>query len=1445
MSKKYIAHNSLLPFYLSWQIEPNNWHYNLSFSYHLQTKQDANLLVKNVQKLIQLQPYLRQTFTLENQKLMTIIHDELPANVHYFKISSESFPDLEERLIKNAHDIHHQSSVQLNIISLEQEESCIALFNIHHIIMDGASLESFIRDLNRLMAGEEVEHESIDTYCHSLSIEPLLEAIQDKKEESEYTHQLNEFLDKTHFSINDESDKVFHYVLTLPGVVHVKLKIFSDKYSISIFNLLLVAQGIFCAKLLNQDFFITRYPVNIRKDKSIKGCFVNLLTYPLIIAEKDTYISLLEALNNRLPFFKNITRKTISIPQLEKLPSFAESNFSKPLSIVIQEKTFESKGYAQIAHSILSIKYKEQFGELSFSLDALQGLFPEHLLSSFLRRFFMFLNMLLDNPETVIFDTDLLFREEREKILYKFNNSSSAFPDKKSIHQLFEEQVKKNPNQIALIYNEEQITYGILNSRANQLAHYLINERQLNTGDLIALYFHRNINFIIAILATLKAGAAYISLSAYSHDERIKYVLQDTKVKLILTNSEMIEKINTFIHSHEKILSIALDDNEFLLNLAKQKTLNLGKDNSSDNLSHVIYTSGTTGKPKGVMISHQNVVSLVKNVNYLKVNESDTFALISDITFDAVTFEIWGALLNGAKLFIPSSRLDLFSDGEKFSEVISIYQISVLLLTKTLFDQLFHMGETIFSKLRYLFVGGEQLNKSLINNLSISQYKPNMLVNAYGPTENTTISCTYDIYANQIKALKSIPIGTPISNRYAYILDKHLNLMPIGTTGELFVGGAGLAKGYLNQPTLTQERFIDNPFLGKNDKQRSLCPKLYKTGDLTRMHLDGNIEYIGRNDVQVKIRGYRIELGEIESRLIGYPNIKQVAVVENKWLNQNQSTEKFLIAYYIAPNEIPESLLQNYLIQLLPEYMIPKFFVYLKEIPKTISGKLDTRALPIPKWTHSALFQPPRNAKEKLICEVFSSVLSVDNVGIKDSFFSLGGDSLKAIELASILHTKFDVKVADIFELKTPEAIAKNKSLSKNHLKKQIKKIKASFKKENLQNPTGKLNKRLDYNVKVPASIEQKKDIKNILVTGATGYLGCNLVRQILRDTDYDVSLLIRSDTQENASNRFKRKFKFYFGEEIDKNYENRLFIYLSDIEKERLGVNEDTYQNLINNIDSIIHSAALTKHYGEYDKFYSANVQATLNLLELCKLTKLKDFHYISTLSTLDNNDNNYNVVYTEDDVIESLDNQPNIYIKTKYEAEKKVISYRNKGINTNVYRVGNLAFISTNFRVQENIEDNAFFTRIKCLVTLKTAPREIGLEEISPVDLTAEAILKIFNKISLTNGIYHVFNPNFCNIVDLFVQLDPASLNVISIDNFLDLLTHYLDKPGIHNKLIMRFLLHQGWLDGKSNAQNIHQRILQERTNNILKKLGFNWPVITKKIFATFIRKAYLLNH
>ncbi len=601
------------------------------------------------------------------------------------------------------------------------------------------------------------------------------------------------------------------------------------------------------------------------------------------------------------------------------------------------------------------------------------------------------LESFVSKPEGKIGDIETITEIEKQQILEEFNNTWTAYPRDKTVVDLLEEQVEKTPENIAVIYGENQLTYKALNEKANQLA-WKLRTMGIKSEDLVVVMAERSLEMIIGIYGILKAGGAYVPVDLNYPMDRIQYIIEDSQPKVILTyHTEIETKVP-------------------IINLADSKVWEGGIGNPSkvtkpEDLAYVIYTSGTTGQPKGSLITNKGIVRLVKNTNYISLNENSTIMQTGSMAFDASTFEVWGAFLNGGKLILGDN--DIISSSENLKNMLKKHSGNTMFLTTALFNQMIQIDPSVFDSLQYLMFGGEKASEKHIRILK--SYNANVeLINLYEPTENTSLTTSYN---NIPSEFDSIPIGKPIANNNVYIFSKDI-LCGVGIPGELCITGDGLARGYLNMPELTEEKFVDNPF-GEG--------KMYRSGDLARWLPDGNIEYLGRIDEQVKIRGFRIELGEIENVIKKLANIKDATVIAN----EDAAGDKAIYAYIVADKEISILETRDMLREILPEYMIPAYMLQIERIPVTRTGKVDKRALPQIENKSEKEYIAPRNEVEEAVCKIFSEILGVEQIGVKDSFFELGGDSIKAIRIVSKMRTAgYEVSVKEIMNKYTVEGIA-------------------------------------------------------------------------------------------------------------------------------------------------------------------------------------------------------------------------------------------------------------------------------------------------------------------------------------------------------------------------------------------------------------------------------------
>jgi aspartate racemase len=587
-------------------------------------------------------------------------------------------------------------------------------------------------------------------------------------------------------------------------------------------------------------------------------------------------------------------------------------------------------------------------------------------------------------------------------------DNRTDYPREQTVHGLFEEQAAATPNAVALRFEDQTITYRELNERANRLARHL---RTLKVGrtSCVGVCLERSTDVIVGILAILKAGAAYVPLDPEYPAERLAFMIGDTAPPVILTQSCVAERFN---YERGRTRWLCMDAERTAV--AAESPANVAVESSPDDLAYVMYTSGSTGNPKGVLIGHRAIVRLVRNTNYCEFGPSEVFLQLAPIAFDASTFEIWGALLNGATLAIMRPAPFALDD---IGAAIRRYGVTTLWLTAGLFHLMVEKRVENLRPLRQLLAGGDVLSPVHVNN-ALREIQDGVVINGYGPTESTTFACCYRM-SKDIRIGDTVPIGAPISNTTVYVVNESYQQTAVGDSGELWIGGDGLALGYLHHPELTAEKFIPDPW-GMDAGGR-----LYRTGDRARCRPDGNIEFLGRLDRQVKIAGHRIEPGEIESVLQTQPKVKQVAVLASSGTLLGPENRQ-LIAYFVGTDVTAEQL-RAFLSERLPKYMVPAVFVRMDALPLTPNGKVDRGALaapPVPE-TPELPREPARTDLEQTIAQTWSRVLG-RTANPTDNFFDLGGDSLLLIEVHAELQKQLgrDIELMDLFEATTVRQLA-------------------------------------------------------------------------------------------------------------------------------------------------------------------------------------------------------------------------------------------------------------------------------------------------------------------------------------------------------------------------------------------------------------------------------------
>lgn len=783
----------------------------------------------------------------------------------------------------------------------------------------------------------------------------------------------------------------------------------SRRNGVTLFMTLLAAFQTLLHRYTGQDDIATGSPIAGRNSSDLEnsiGFFINTLVLRTDFSRNPCFRELLARIRERaleayahqeLPFEKlveelNPERDLNSSPLFQVMFSLQNMPTHRlELSDLIVTPLEISGGLAKFD---LYLSFRSDTGGLRGRLDYRTDLFEASFVARMMEHFETLLNGVLTNPEQGISELPIVADIERNRLVIEWDNTQRDYPRDACIHELFETQADRTPEAIAVAFGKQQLTYRELNRRANQLAHHLIR-LGVNPGAFIGVCMERSSDMIVATLAILKTGAAYLPLDPEYPKERLAFMIDDAKMSVLITEQRFQHRL-----PETSVAVVCLDAHAPLIETepAQSPEIKVGATNSV----YVIYTSGSTGKPKGVVVPHRAVIRLVVNTDYVKLLPSDVVAQASSFSFDASTFEIWGALLHGARLEVLPK--DIALSPQALSAEIDRCRITVLFLTTALFNQWVDIIPAAFKDLNYLLFGGETADPQRIRKF-LRQRPPKNLLHVYGPTESTTFATCYHVNEIDDSAV-TVPIGRPVANSAIYLLDRNLQPVPVGVTGEIYIGGDGLAATYLNRPELTAERFIPNLFSDDPDA------RLYKTGDLARYLQDGNIEFVGRVDDQVKIRGYRIEPGEVEAALNSYPAVRQSFVLAR----EDGQGDRRLVAYVVAKPQCPVSIheLRAFLKQKLPDFMVPSAMLFLDALPLSANGKVNRKALPFPDLGTpqlSTILATPSTPTEESLSKLWADVLNVKNVNIHDNFFDLGGHSLLGIGLMSRLRAHFQIEL--------------------------------------------------------------------------------------------------------------------------------------------------------------------------------------------------------------------------------------------------------------------------------------------------------------------------------------------------------------------------------------------------------------------------------------------------
>ncbi|MFK3815874.1 amino acid adenylation domain-containing protein [Pseudomonas sp. NPDC089407] len=1010
------------------QMEGGNQAYNVPLALGLRGPLDADALEGALLRIIERHQTLRSRFIPRDDSAEVVIAATPgPGWFHCEDLAAEAVPGRLREVAAAPFDLAHGPLLRAHLLRLGAQQHVLAL-TVHHIVADGWSLGVLTHELSAQYAalcnGSEDPLPALAIQYGDYAVWQRRWLAGDQlQRQAAYWQQVLEGApellklpaDRPRPERQDFAGASL--ALQLEPRLTAALRTLAQRHGVTLYMTVLGAWAALLGRLAGQPEVVVGCPVAGRGRAELEplaGLFVNTLAMRIDSSAAPTAQALLQQVRSRvleaqahqdLPFEQvvEMLRPTRSLGHTPLFQTTLNWQATEGAALHLQGLQLEAVAQAAtVAKFDLTLNLGERGETLVGSLDYATALFDQATVQRYLGYFERLLWAMADDDQQVLAQVALVDAAERQALLHSCNATQYPYPRDVAVHRLFEQRVARHPLALAAVHGEQALCYGELNERANRLAHYLIASG-VGPGACVAILLPRSLSLLVAQLAVLKCAAVYVPLDIHAPAERQAFMVEDCQAALLLTFADIAADL--------QVKRIDLDG----LALDQQPGHNPALQQDAANAAYVMYTSGTTGQPKGVCVPHRGIARLVLNNGYAELLDSDRVGFVANPAFDASTLETWGALLNGGQVRVIDHATLI--DPPRFAAALVEQGVSVVFLTTALFNQYVQLIPGALAGLRVLISGGERAEPAAFR--ALLQQAPGLrLLNGYGPTETTTFAVTCEVRELPEDAAQ-VPIGRPIGNTQVYVLDAWQQLVPQGVIGELYIGGDGVALGYLNRPELTAQRFIDDPF---NPQPGA---RLYRTGDLVRWRADGQLECLGRNDDQVKIRGFRIELGEVEQQLAQAPGIGEVLVMA---VADEQGPLR-LVAWYTRQVATLDALaLRGYLRGRLPEYMVPSAFVAVARMPLNNNGKVDRQALPAPGPQDFAVaaFEAPEGEREQALAALWAELLDVQPIGRNDRFFELGGHSLLAMRMLAQVRQRLghELALADLFADDSLAAVA-------------------------------------------------------------------------------------------------------------------------------------------------------------------------------------------------------------------------------------------------------------------------------------------------------------------------------------------------------------------------------------------------------------------------------------
>lgn len=1410
----YPLYSSQKRLFILSQLEKDSIAYNMPWISLIDGKLDTERLHKSFKCLAQRHDAFRTSFHLVNDNPVQRIADEIDIDIEYEKADESEIDNFVETFSK-PFDLSKAPLVRIRFLKLDEEKHLL-LFDMHHIISDGISIDILLKELNQLYKGEELPEIRIQYKDYVIWKNEFAKSAVFEKQKEYWMNKFSDgvpvaniapdYLNKTGI---EYEGRVIEFALD--SHTTSKLKEISANTGNTLFTALLATYYILLWKYTGQEDIVTGTPVSGRKHSDLSGIvgiFVNMLALRCKINADITFLdfldivqlNLIEAISNQdypyeeLVINLKIKREAGRNAIFDTMFVFQNTDISNAKLEGLKLTPYER--YQRVAKYDLSWEAFDREDKICFTLEYKSSLYKRETILRLISYYRNIIKSIVNNPESKLVDMDMLGAVLKNKVLNKFNDTSVDFDRNMTIHRLIEAQVQRDPEATALVFENECMSYGELNAKANQLAHVL-RAKGVRADSIVGIMLKRSFEMVIGILAILKAGGAYLPIDPEYPENRIECFIHDSGANIILTQKNLMSSIKF------TGIRIPIDDKT----LYNGNVFDLDNACNSDNLSYVLFTSGSSGRPKGVMITHKSVINLIIGaVNQIEYSSYKTILSVATMSFDIFFAETILPLTRGMKVVIANEKEQRIP--QLFFKLIKNAKVDMIQMTPSRMKLFLENMESPqdLRAITDIIMTGEALPEPVLK--KIRSCTTARIYDNYGPTETTIWSSIKELTDSD-----RVIIGRPIANTWMYILDKYMKPVPPGVAGELYIGGVGVAKGYINNEEMTRERFIQNPFIPNE--------LMYKTGDLVKWLPNGEIDYLGRIDFQVKIRGYRIELGEIENKILKFNNIKAAVVIDR----ENMQGEKHLVAYLVSENgeAISNTDIRRYLSNELPDYMVPSNFITIDSIPMTPNGKTDRKMLPAVKLEKIQQIDEPTNQTEEILAKIWAEVLHLEKVGINSNFFELGGDSLAAILVQTKLFGRnLDISTQDFYKYQTVREMAD-----------KIDNMQTTINEDIFDSPDIDYMQ-LDTLSEIAAASENNDtgEINGILLTGATGFLGIHILYELVNEFDSDIYCLVRGNSVINAEQKLKKQLDFYFKGKLKNLIGKRIYIINGDIGYENFGLSDNEYGKLVDNVDLIIHTAANVKHFGDYSEFEKINVFGTGRVAEFAAKYEKKLYH-ISTISVFSGDiiTGKKDISFSENKLYVGQNYRENVYVRSKFEAERLVIDYMRNGLKAAIIRIGNLTGRYNDGHFQFNIEENAFYQRIKSIVNIGCIP-DYSLNmnvEFSPVDICSKGILHVLKDYKSIGSVFHMFNNNLITINKMIDYLDEVGihLEVVSADSFKKMIYSISNDS-------TRMDMARGLIQDITAGVNIFKQhptnISSRKSVEYLKKKGFVWTKINR---------------